>query len=347
MKETTNYKLKKYEDADYADPSQAMNPNMDAIDAALKALEDGKASLGEDGTIPAEQLPDLDYEPPLKDNAAKATPADGDSLPLVDSADGGKTKRVLWSRIKAVLKTYFDPIYAAAAHSHAWSTITGKPSSFAPSAHASTHGSSGTDPVTPAAIGAAAASHKHGAGDINSGTLDAARLPTVPLTKGGTGQTTAAKALYALINGSFGLDYSEAAAGDFLALLDASAETGKKISLKNLINYMQLLGGVPKIATGSYIGTGTYGANNPCRLTFSFLPKFVIVSRGREASTSKSVIGIFVRADHGMKITQSTNYASMFLYATWADTSLSWSDEGGESNQLNETGIPYHYLAIG
>ena len=126
MKETTNYKLKKYEDADYADPSQAMNPNMDAIDAALKALEDGKASLGEGGTIPAEQLPDLDYEPPLKDNAAKATPADGDSLPLVDSADGGKTKRVLWSRIKAVLKTYFDPIYAAAAHSHAWSTITGK-----------------------------------------------------------------------------------------------------------------------------------------------------------------------------------------------------------------------------
>ena len=194
MKETTNYKLKKYEDADYADPSQAMNPNMDAIDAALKALEDGKASLGEDGTIPAEQLPDLDYEPPLRDNAAKATPADGDSLPLVDSADGGKTKRVLWSRIKAVLKTYFDPIYAAAAHSHAWSTITGKPSSFAPSAHASTHGSSGSDPITPAAIGAAASAHKHGTGDINSGTLDAARLPTVPVTRGGTGATTAAAA---------------------------------------------------------------------------------------------------------------------------------------------------------
>ena len=194
MKETTNYKLKKYEDADYADPSQAMNPNMDAIDAALKALEDGKASLGEDGTIPAEQLPDLDYEPPLKDNAAKATPADGDSLPLVDSADGSKTKRLLWSRIKAVLKTYFDQLYAAAAHSHAWSAITGKPSSFAPSAHASTHGSSGSDPITLTAIGAAAATHKHAAGDINSGTLDSARLPTVPVSKGGTGATTAAVA---------------------------------------------------------------------------------------------------------------------------------------------------------
>jgi hypothetical protein len=75
MKETINYKLKKYEDADYADPSQAMNPNMDAIDAALKALEDGKASLGEGGKIPSEQLPAMNYEPPLKDNAAKATPA--------------------------------------------------------------------------------------------------------------------------------------------------------------------------------------------------------------------------------------------------------------------------------
>ena len=116
-----------------------------------------KADLGEDGTVVASQLPEMNYESPLKDNAAKDTPADGDSLPLVDSADSSKTKRVLWSRVKAVLKGYFDSLYAAASHSHAWSAITGKPSSFAPAAHASTHGSGGTDPVTPAAIGAAAA----------------------------------------------------------------------------------------------------------------------------------------------------------------------------------------------
>ena len=355
MKETTNYKLKKYEDADYADPSQAMNPNMDAIDAALKALEDGKASLGEGGTIPAEQLPDLDYEPPLKDNAAKATPADGDSLPLVDSADGGKTKRVLWSRVKAVLKAYFDTIYAAATHSHAWSAITGKPSSFAPAAHASTHGSGGTDPVTPAAIGAAAASHKHGAGDINSGTLDAARLPTVPLTKGGTGQTTAAKALYALINGSSTLAYSGAAAGDFLPLLDTSATTGKKISLENLINYMQLLGGVPKIATGSYTGTGTYGADNPCSLTFPFLPKLVIIREtGANYSNSKwsgyfttilipdaggPTIGI-----EGSVIIYGVNNA---LSQTFTDTDISWHSTRSALYQLNTANRDYGYIAIG
>ncbi len=35
-----------------------------------------------------------------------------------------------------------------------WSTITGKPSTFAPSVHASSHASAGSDPITPAAIGA-------------------------------------------------------------------------------------------------------------------------------------------------------------------------------------------------
>ena len=40
--------------------------------------------------------------------------------------------------------------------------------------------------------------HKHGAGDITRGTLDSARLPTVPISKGGTGATTVAGALTAL-----------------------------------------------------------------------------------------------------------------------------------------------------
>lgn len=46
-----------------------------------------------------------------------------------------------------------------------------------PTAHAASHATGGTDAVTPAAIGAAAASHTHAASAITSGTVDVARLP--------------------------------------------------------------------------------------------------------------------------------------------------------------------------
>ena len=48
--------------------------------------------------------------------------------------------------------------------------------------------------ITPANIGAAAASHNHTASNITSGTLSIDRLPTITVAKGGTGATTAAVA---------------------------------------------------------------------------------------------------------------------------------------------------------
>ena len=48
--------------------------------------------------------------------------------------------------------------------------------------------------ATPANIGAAEKDHKHEAEDIASGTLSSSRLPTVPVSHGGTGATTAAQA---------------------------------------------------------------------------------------------------------------------------------------------------------
>ena len=315
-----------------------------------KGVPGGVAALGSDGKVPEDQLPEMNYESPLKNNAAKDTPVDGDSLPLVDSADGSKTKRVLWSRVKAVLKTYFNQLYAAATHSHAWSAITGKPSSFPPATHASTHGSSGADPITPMAIGAAAATHQHAAGDINSGTLDSTRLPTVPVSKGGTGQTTAAKALYALINGASALDYSGAATGDFLALLDASAATGKKISLENLINYMQLLGGVPKIATGSYTGTGTYGADNPCSLTFPFSPKlWGIVSIGSAGSSQYCAQGsnVVVGKPAGTVYFNPGGISSNLEQTmSWSGNTVRWYNTSREWYQLNALGATYYYFAF-
>ena len=77
----------------------------------------------------------------LKESGTKGTPADNDGVVIVDSADSSKIKRVLWSKIKAL---------------------------FAPATHAAQHGVSGSDPVTPAAIGAYANGIK---GNVNCNNL--------------------------------------------------------------------------------------------------------------------------------------------------------------------------------
>lgn len=74
-----------------------------------------------------------------------------------------------WTQLqysKAVASDVYDWAKASTKPSYSWSEITGKPSSFTPS------------------------SHTHAASDINSGTLDSARLPVVPVSKGGTGLST-------------------------------------------------------------------------------------------------------------------------------------------------------------
>ena len=58
MQQTTNCGLKKPEANEYYNVGD-FNYNADVIDAALKGLEDGKADIGPDGKVPAEQLPEI------------------------------------------------------------------------------------------------------------------------------------------------------------------------------------------------------------------------------------------------------------------------------------------------
>lgn len=62
--------------------------------------------------------------------------------------------------------------------SGAYSALSGIPSTFAPSAHKTSHATGGSDALTAADIGAAATSHAHAASDITSGTIATARLAT-------------------------------------------------------------------------------------------------------------------------------------------------------------------------
>ena len=45
--------------------------------------------------------------------SSKTTPVDADTLALIDSEAGGALKELLWSRVKATLKTYFDTLYTS------------------------------------------------------------------------------------------------------------------------------------------------------------------------------------------------------------------------------------------
>ena len=63
--------------------------------------------------------------------ASKATPVDADEVPLIDSAASWGLKKLTWTDLKATLKAYFDTLYALAAHTHTFASLTGKPTTLA------------------------------------------------------------------------------------------------------------------------------------------------------------------------------------------------------------------------
>ena len=121
-----------------------------------------------------------------------------------------------------------------------------------------------------------------------------------------------------------------------------------------------------RIATGSYAGTGTYGASNPNSLTFDFAPALVCIPNGfhREYSIGQS---------YGAKAYYATWLATAVLTTTWLQ-GVGLGDVGASSNQrmyakksangkiiywytsgdwanaetqLNSGNITYYYFGIG
>lgn len=101
-----------------------------------------------------------------------------------------------------------------------------------------------------------------------------------------------------------------------------------------------------KIQTGSYVGTGTYGADNPCSLTFDLTPKFFCIAGVSDGV--KITYGIAVYGSNGL---QHTKPSSPTYYAnlTWQENGITWYADNA-SLQFNESTIGttiYYYIAIG
>lgn len=102
--------------------------------------------------------------------------------------------------------------------------------------------------------------------------------------------------------------------------------------------------GAAQMVNGSYIGTGTYGKDNPCTLTTPFAPKLVIV----QDNTGDHMV--FVRP---CLVSFCPKHASTDgkCTVTWSDAGLSWYNGNRDGTkvmyQFNNDGETYYYTAIG
>ena len=233
----------------------------------------------------------------------------------------GETQATLWGKVK---KLFTD--LKAVAFSGSYSDLSNVPGSFPPSVH------------------------KHGAGDINSGTLDAARLPTIAVNKGGTGKTTwsANRLIYPSSSTAFTHLAFPSVAGSVLRQGTSGAPYWT--SLQDLVAALGDAGGV-RIATGSYTGTGTYGANNPCSLTFPFVPKLVVVENNGLVSYWASETGSGFVVLNGQETyygrINSTSSNNETITFEWQGNTINWYSASGKGRQCNTEGTVYRYLTLG
>lgn len=113
-----------------------------------------------------------------------------------------------------------------------------------------------------------------------------------------------------------------------------------------------------RIETGSYVGTGTYGANNPCSLSFSFEPRLVFIT-GWNGKASGYVYQLTMINPIPCAISFAESSQAGVNKLTWAANSVEWYCDSGSSGtttgtsradevrQMNESDVTYYYVAIG
>jgi hypothetical protein len=167
-----------------------------------KGVANGYASLDADGKVPDAQLPDdIGGDPAASIHAAdtQATPVDADELGLVASASSWALRKFTWANVKSVLKTYFDGLYSALGHTHAYEpsnaniqshvTGTGSPHTAsgvgaeAANANIQSHVTGTGSPHTAAGVGADASGTAVGAVNAHNIAFDHTKLHA-PATAG-------------------------------------------------------------------------------------------------------------------------------------------------------------------
>ena len=130
---------------------------------------------------------------------------------------------------------------------------------------------------------------------------------------------------------------------------------GENIFPKTLAECVRLPGGGTldeitafpcQVYAGSYVGTGTSGQNNPNTLTFPFEPKLVFVADQQTNTVINRVYSFaFIRGmRYGLSYgTSATNPLTL----SWSGNTFSFYAANNATQQLNQSGTTYNYVAIG
>lgn len=108
-----------------------------------------------------------------------------------------------------------------------------------------------------------------------------------------------------------------------------------------------VLSAMPRIAVGSYVGTGDSGAATPNTLTFDFTPMMVVIAVDSLNAVDPGTV--MIRGQSGVPgfgYLPSSTY-SMQIHVDWKNNGLSWYNDNDHYNQLNAFGCTYCYFAIG
>lgn len=106
------------------------------------------------------------------------------------------------------------------------------------------------------------------------------------------------------------------------------------------IEYLGKLGDKARVQALSYVGTGTYGENNPNSLTFDFAPKMVTIMDYEALNAAIIMQG---QTKYASSITGSNYNGSCNMNGK----TLTYHNTRGPSYQLNSTGAKYLVIAIG
>ena len=107
----------------------------------------------------------------------------------------------------------------------------------------------------------------------------------------------------------------------------------------------------PKIETGSYVGTGTYGDANPNTLTFGFAPKLVIIYErsqnrdGQTVSVNSDDTAVVFTYNAVIRFNAASNSRGAGIVVTRSDKTLNWYSTISYSAQLNSQ--TNYFIAIG